>query len=246
MNSVTRQLALEARRINNIHRKVQYDLTPKLCLVCSFPIRYQYRNLHKFCSAACAKTHIRIVHGVTEEDLVRKCKNCSAPFKVLRNASKQTCCSSICRNETNKISHSSVEYREKQRKLQRQLYEQGITKGWTTNRNFQSSYPERYFSDLLDSKNIPYIREYQVGRYCIDFAFVQDKLALEIDGKQHLEEPQRSSDVRKDRYLTANGWRVFRIPWKSPKYQNNKDIMISLLDQCLLLRNYDTAEYSSG
>lgn len=56
-----------------------------------------------------------------------------------------------------------------------------------------------------------YEREYQVGKYLVDFAFVDKKIAVEVDGKQHDEVDQVIHDVDKDVFLENNGWRVYRI-----------------------------------
>lgn len=77
------------------------------------------------------------------------------------------------------------------------------------------SYPEKCFKKILednglDKKYLIY-REYSVFPYFIDFAFINEKLAVEIDGSQHLEEDRKRRDEEKDELLTSNGWRVLRI-----------------------------------
>ena len=77
------------------------------------------------------------------------------------------------------------------------------------------SYPEKCFQKILednglDKKYLIY-REYSVFPYFIDFAFINEKVAVEIDGSQHLEEDRKKRDVEKDTLLISNGWRVIRI-----------------------------------
>lgn len=77
------------------------------------------------------------------------------------------------------------------------------------------SYPEKCFQKILednglDKKYLIY-REYSVFPYFIDFAFINEKVAVEIDGSQHLEEDRRKRDNEKDALLISNGWRVLRI-----------------------------------
>lgn len=77
------------------------------------------------------------------------------------------------------------------------------------------SYPEKCFQKLLedngmDKKYLIY-REYSVFPYFIDFAFINEKIAVEIDGSQHLENDRKKKDDEKDVLLIFNGWKVVRI-----------------------------------
>jgi very-short-patch-repair endonuclease len=77
------------------------------------------------------------------------------------------------------------------------------------------SYPEKCFQKILednglDKKYLIY-REYSVFPYFIDFAFVNEKIAVEIDGSQHLKEDRKKRDEEKDKLLISNGWKVLRI-----------------------------------
>ncbi len=77
------------------------------------------------------------------------------------------------------------------------------------------SYPEKCFQKILednglDKKYLIY-REYSVFPYFIDFAFINEKIAVEIDGSQHLEEDRKKRDEKKDALLLSKGWKVLRI-----------------------------------
>lgn len=77
------------------------------------------------------------------------------------------------------------------------------------------SYPEKCFQKILEDNGLDkqYLiyREYSVFPYFIDFAFIDEKIAIEIDGSQHLEEDRRKKDAEKDALLISNGWRIIRI-----------------------------------
>lgn len=84
--------------------------------------------------------------------------------------------------------------------------------------NNEKSYPEIFFSQVIsnefEDKN--YTSEYNVGNYSIDFAWIDKKLAIEIDGDQHQRfQSQIDSDKRKDELLISFGWKVLRLPWKT-------------------------------
>lgn len=93
----------------------------------------------------------------------------------------------------------------------------------------EPSYPEKFFINCIinefDDKN--YVREFPIGRYSIDFAWVDKKLAIEIDGEQHERECQKNSDIQKDNLLHQNGWKVLRIKWKDMFNNPKKWIDIS-------------------
>lgn len=77
------------------------------------------------------------------------------------------------------------------------------------------SYPEKVFLDKIYElgfdKKYSIIREYSVFPYFIDFAFVNEKIAIEIDGSQHLLSDRKDNDVKKDKLLNDEGWFVLRI-----------------------------------
>jgi very-short-patch-repair endonuclease len=76
------------------------------------------------------------------------------------------------------------------------------------------SYPEKYFTEIFDKYNIKYDKFHRSGIYHIDFAIIDNGVAIEIDGEQHyLDEKIKGSDVRKDKFLKDKGWDVFRIRW---------------------------------
>ena len=60
------------------------------------------------------------------------------------------------------------------------------------------------------------------GKYFLDFAFLELKLDLEIDGQQHfITKTAIEYDMERDNFLINSGWKVYRISWielrKNPK-----------------------------
>lgn len=84
--------------------------------------------------------------------------------------------------------------------------------------NNEPSYPEKFFAEVIANEfnDKAVQREYPIGRFSIDFAWVHLKKAIEIDGDQHERfEKQRESDARKDKTLKDAGWQVLRVKWKT-------------------------------
>ena len=52
-------------------------------------------------------------------------------------------------------------------------------------------------------------RQHPIGPYIADFACIQARLVVELDGSQHLEAPDR--DRRRDRFLEEQGYRTLHF-----------------------------------
>jgi very-short-patch-repair endonuclease len=77
------------------------------------------------------------------------------------------------------------------------------------------SYPEKLFLDKITElgwdKKYCIEREFSFFPYFVDFAFLNEMIAVEIDGSQHLLEDRKSLDEKKDKLLIDSGWKVIRI-----------------------------------
>jgi very-short-patch-repair endonuclease len=54
-------------------------------------------------------------------------------------------------------------------------------------------------------------RQVPVGPFVADFACVELKLIVEVDGATHAEDHEISYDAQRTRFLEAQGWRVLRV-----------------------------------
>lgn len=80
------------------------------------------------------------------------------------------------------------------------------------------SYPERYWKKILDKANIKYVEQYPIHTYLLDFALVEEKIDIEIDGDQHYLDPRIiESDKRRNEYLKNLGWKIIRVRWSDYK-----------------------------
>lgn len=96
----------------------------------------------------------------------------------------------------------------------RYLQEHPKDTAWRTKK---ISYPEKLFQNLIEQNNLTekydIVREYSFFPYFIDFAFINIKLAVEIDGSQYwLKESKIKRDKEKEDALVAKGWKIYRIP----------------------------------
>jgi very-short-patch-repair endonuclease len=121
-------------------------------------------------------------------------------------------------SESNKIAHKKYpekfKHTEESKKIMREKRLEFMKNNpdKTAWRLSNVSYPEKLYieSNGLDKK-YSIIREYSVFPYFIDFAFVNQMVAIEIDGSQHLLPERKESDDNKDKLLNDLGWFVVRI-----------------------------------
>jgi very-short-patch-repair endonuclease len=162
--------------------------------------------------------------GFSKKIFVEKeCLVCEIIFRTSNIA--QECCSISCSNK-------SESHRKNVGKTIRKLIASGKMSRWSLGRQ-KLSYPEEYFKRILDFNKINYEIDKAVGRYFIDFALIDYKVALEIDGKQHEWSDRKESDLRKDKLLLENGWRVFRIKWRNPRTIEGKNYLVNRVNDLM-------------
>ena len=69
--------------------------------------------------------------------------------------------------------------------------------------------------------------QHAIGRYIVDFAAPQQKLVIELDGRQHLDEEEY--DAERSAFLESKGYRVLRF-WNSEVENNIERVMIAILE----------------
>ena len=174
-------------------------------------------------------------NGYSIRDIMRKydvhskeylCKNLLKD--VLRNYS-----------QSNKVAHEKHPERYKHSEASKEKIRQARLKflkehpektAWRTR---TISYPEKCFKYLIEQNNIDkkflICREYSVFPYYIDFAFTDIKVAVEIDGSQHLLKERQEKDKKKDKLLTSKGWRVIRFT--ASDVINKQDFVLETLNE---------------
>lgn len=140
---------------------------------------------------------------------------CGISFTRNWNKRNQKTCSRSC---SAKLKFENSEYTNKIResariRMIRRHKEGDSSVTWKTRKNRKPSYPEEVTMQYLDYHKLNYEREHPFGKYSIDFAFVDKKIALEVDGRQHNDSDRIRIDNEKDSALNSEGWKVIRIPW---------------------------------
>jgi len=67
-------------------------------------------------------------------------------------------------------------------------------------------------------------RQHPVGPYIVDFACVEHRLIVEVDGSQHADDVDAEYDAKRTKYLELQGWTVIRF-W-------NDDVLKDLDNTC--------------
>lgn len=89
---------------------------------------------------------------------------------------------------------------------------------YVLNHSSKVSFPEWYFMNILNEREIQFQYNYPVGRYRLDFANPSTKRYVEIDGEQHyLDKRIVEHDLERNNVLKELGWCCIRIRWSSYK-----------------------------
>lgn len=82
--------------------------------------------------------------------------------------------------------------------------------------NNEHSWPEKWFIQVIENEfeDKNYKCEVPFHRFALDFAWIEKKRCIEIDGNYHEREDQHKRDIAKDELLKSEGWQILRMPWK--------------------------------
>lgn len=70
-------------------------------------------------------------------------------------------------------------------------------------------------------------RQHPIGPYIADFACVEQKLVVELDGGQHQE--QQAYDEHRTAFMQAQGWRVLRF-WNNDALDNMEGVLFRIAE----------------
>jgi very-short-patch-repair endonuclease len=85
----------------------------------------------------------------------------------------------------------------------------------------------RMWSALRDRRLTRYKfrRQHPVGDFIIDFACTESRLAIELDGGQHADDP---ADIHRTAWLEGQGWKVIRF-WNNDILTNTDGVLQAIL-----------------
>ena len=74
---------------------------------------------------------------------------------------------------------------------------------------------------------VKFRRQQPIGKYIVDFVCFEKKLAIEIDGGEHL---QSSRDEIRDEWLQKNGYKVLRF-WNNDVLKNTDGVIQTIVNE---------------
>lgn len=261
LNKIISQLNIDISNFDASYKTKSrriYKIIYKICSICGlkFSALEGSPKEKKSCSKQCSNIlfaslrHSKKSNKKTSQTLLNKslaegtrfarnCNICGEQYFTTKGKQKKYC--------SNSCAKKRPQNREKLSAAAKARVANGTHKGWQSRSKIKPSYPELYFILLLvdlgfivstslglKTNSMVLRREFKQGKWFIDFADISNKLALEIDGKQHKFPDRLKSDQEKDKFLTEYGWKIKRIEWRKP----NKEFREFVLNELRLLFSY--------
>lgn len=78
-------------------------------------------------------------------------------------------------------------------------------------------------------QGLKFRRQHPCGDYISDFACVEIKLAIELDGSQH--QQQIEYDEKRSKWLESQGWKMLRF-WNNEVLQSSESVLETVNEYC--------------
>lgn len=212
----------EKLKTNVVQQYITNDNKYKLISECiDLGLIENYKNVEyvdKYIKISSCKTHI--------------CPICGKVYKTYLKKDGRLTNYSACSDDCLKIKSGNIISQNVKTRI-----ENGTFSGWKS-RNILS-YPEKFWTEVLNNNNITYETNYPFDKYFLDFYIEHNnrKIDLEIDGKQHKYKDRRLSDINRDEFITSNQIEVYRIDWNEINSDKGKAKMKQKIDDFLEFYN---------
>lgn len=187
-------------------------------------------------SGHCKKHNLTVLEYYIkyENFVIPKC-NCGKDKQFKKGITfRKTCGDNECKIKlTNNSSIYTEEYRENARQKRNDYLKKKTGKtAWERRAAGEMSYLEKWFYDnaiikynLNDVYKIKL--EHSVYPYFIDFAFIDLKLGIEMDGRCHFTNGKEriEHDIKRDKILTEKGWKIYRIKYNEINEETIKQVL---------------------
>lgn len=184
---------------------------------------------------------------------IPKCKHCDNEAKLLKGIIfRNTCGSKDCKKKEFSLRKHSDDSKSKISRSMKLSHSNGNHPGWSfINKDINKrSYPEKWFiKNILEKYDL--YNKYTIKekmpfhKYFLDFAFLELKIDIEIDGQQHFRNNESiEHDKERDNFLLDKNWKIYRMAWLEMKNKPNEIIkdFLNWLDRESLYRKYDLNE----
>lgn len=218
---------------NYLYIEVNYNMNNFNCKICGkgYPLLLSLSkhltNKHKY------KGGLIQYYVDYEKFKIPKCIYCDCDAKREEGLKFiKTCGNKTCVTKLKKTKFHTEESKMKIRNKMIAAYKSGKQTGWAfINKDInRRSYPEKWFiKNVIEKYNLNSkytIKEkFSFGKYFLDFAIIDMKIDLEIDGQQHFRTDEAiEHDKERDKFVSDNDWKVYRIAWIELK--NDREIVI--------------------
>lgn len=164
---------------------------------------------------------------------IPKCPFCGKNCKLKKGLVFRKSCDNIeCQNKAHSHKHSKKTRQLLRRKQVEFLKKRLGGSAWERRNKRELSSLEQWFFDFVLQKHklfekFQIINEHCIFPYFIDFAFIDIKLAVELDGPAHFSHGRirLEHDFKKDQFLISRGWKVYRIPY----YEKSNEKILDFL-----------------
>lgn len=97
----------------------------------------------------------------------------------------------------------------------------------------KKNYAEEYFFNCLQNTN--FVSKYRILNYELDFADIEFKIDLEIDGDQHFVDKRIiEHDKQRNQKLIELGWTIYRVRWsefQKQSFEQKKFLISSIINK---------------